>query len=303
MIKKVKRILKYFNKPQNAAYIFILPAILILLIFSVVPLLMSVIMSFLKINIFLNGISFDGIKNFEKILVDERFWNSFKNTVYFVILEVPFQIILALLVGVYVCKNTKFRKFLRSTFFLPAVCSMTAIGIVWSFLLDPQIGMYPHFLTLLGAPALQFLRDPVLAMPLIIFITVWKNFGFSMVILVAGIQSIPNNYYEAAEIDGATKIEQFFKVTIPLLIPSLTFCIITNTIGSLQVFDQIFVITQGGPLFKTETIVAYIYNVGFNNSPYDLGYASSIAVVLFSLIVLLTLIMNNYLTQKEIGEM
>ena len=303
MIKKVKRILKYFNKPQNAAYIFILPAILILLIFSVVPLLMSVIMSFLKINIFLNGISFDGINNFEKILVDERFWNSFKNTVYFVILEVPFQIILALLVGVYVCKNTKFRKFLRSTFFLPAVCSMTAIGIVWSFLLDPQIGMYPHFLTLLGAPALQFLRDPVLAMPLIIFITVWKNFGFSMVILVAGIQSIPNNYYEAAEIDGATKIEQFFKVTIPLLIPSLTFCIITNTIGSLQVFDQIFVITQGGPLFKTETIVAYIYNVGFNNSPYDLGYASSIAVVLFSLIVLLTLIMNNYLTQKEIGEM
>jgi multiple sugar transport system permease protein len=124
-----------------------------------------------------------------------------------------------------------------------------------------------------------------------------------MMILIAGIQSIPDTYYEASEIDGANSTVQFFKITLPLLVPSLGFCIITNTIGSLQVFDQIYVMTQGGPLHTTETLVMYIYNVGFSTQPFDLSYASAIAVVLFIIIMVISLLTNNVLTRRETDDL
>lgn len=293
----MKRVFQYVNKPQRAAYLFVLPALTILLLFTVVPLLAALIISTLNLDIFLKNFEFSGWHNFVKLVHDERFWNALKNTMYFSAVQVPLQIVLALLTAVFVSKNTIFRKLLRSVFFLPSICSLTAIGIVWSFLLDPQIGMYPYFLTKLGLPQLQFFRDPILAMPSVILITIWRNFGYTMIVLVAGIQSIPSSYYEAAEIDGASKGRRFIHITIPMLIPSLSFCIITSTIAALQVFDQIFITTQGGPLYKTESIVAYIYNVGFKY--YDLGYASAISVVLFVLILIIALIMNTYFSKKE----
>ena len=211
----------------------------------------------------------------------------------------PLQVIIALILATYVSKNTTFKKFLRASFFIPVVCSMTAIGIVWSMLVDPVLGMYPYLLQLIGFPRIEFLKDPALAVPTVIFTTVWKNSGFSLTILVAGMQSIPDTYYEAAEIDGAGKWQQFKNITIPLLIPTLGFCVITNTIGSLQVFDQVFVMTQGGPLFRTETIVQYIYHRGFRIPPYDLGYASAIAEVLFILIAMISLFMYKFFTRRE----
>jgi multiple sugar transport system permease protein len=296
--KRLKAIQSFFNKPKGAAYLFILPAVLTLFIFVVIPLISAVGISFVNLTIFLRPPKFVGMANYARLLQDERFWNALKNSFYF-LLEMPIQVILGLLVAVYLSKNTLFRQFLRSVFFVPVVCSLTAMAIVWSFLLDPQIGILPYYLTQIGLPHLQFLSDPKMAMPLVILMTVWKNFGMTMVILVAGIQSIPHTYYEAAEIDGAGSSAQFFQITIPLLIPSLAFCIVTNTIGSLQVFDQIFVMTQGGPLHSTETLVMYIYNVGFTAQPFNLSYASTIAVVLFVMIMFISLLMNKYLTQRE----
>jgi multiple sugar transport system permease protein len=296
--KLVHSIRSFFNKPSGAAYLFILPAVLTLFVFVVIPLVSAVGISFLNLTIFLHPPKFVGLANYTRMLHDARFWNALKNSFYF-LLEMPIQVVVGLLVAVYLSKNTLFRKFLRSVLFVPVVCSLTAMAIVWSFLLDPQIGILPYYLTQLGLPHLQFLTDPKMAMPLVILMTVWKNFGMTMVILVAGIQSIPQSYYEAAEIDGANPSAQFFQVTIPLLIPSLAFCIVTNTIGSLQVFDQIFVMTQGGPLHATETLVMYIYNVGFTSQPFNLSYASTIAVVLFGIIMVISLLMNKYLTQRE----
>jgi multiple sugar transport system permease protein len=289
----------YFNKPERAAYIFLLPSLIIFAVFVLMPLLASLLISMLDIDIFLENIEFNGLRNFEKLIYDERFWNALKNTVYFTVFEVPLQVIFALLIAVYVQKNTTFRKFLRSCFYIPVVCSMTAMGIVWSMLMDPTLGTIPYMLRFLGLSDVGFLKDPLLAMPTIILVTVWKNFGLSMIILVAGIQSIPDVYYEVAELDGASKWNQFRNITIPLIIPTLGFCAITNTIGSLQMFDQAYVMTQGGPVFKTETLVQYIYTRGFSVAPYDLGYASAIAEILFLMIAVIAIVMYQFFIREE----
>lgn len=299
---RIKKVISLINKPNRAAYFFILPSVLVLIIFCFIPLIASVVVSMTNMDIFLKNIKFIGLKNYMDLILDDRFWNALYNTFYFTIVEMPLQVILALLVAVYVQKNTGFRKFLRSAFFLPVVCSMTAIGILWSMLLDPSLGIYPYFLRTIGIANIGFLKDSIFAMPTIIFTTIWKNFGFSMILLVAGIQGIPSTYYEAAHLDGANKFHQFKNITIPLLIPTLSFCIITNTIGSIQVFDQAYVMTQGGPMFKTETLVQYIYYRGFKIAPYNLGYSSAIAEVLFVIIMIITLLMNRYFMKKETVE-
>jgi multiple sugar transport system permease protein len=294
-------LLAYWNKPERAAYLFISPSLLVLLLFTVVPVLASLVISLLKMDIFLQNISFLGFANYAKLWHDERFWNALRNTVYFAGVEMPCQIAVALLVAAAVADNTRLRKLMRSVFFLPSICSMTAIGIIWSFLLDPQLGAYPYYLTKLGLPALGFLRDPALAMPSVIVLTLWRNFGYTMIVLIAGIHGIPESYYEAAQLDGAGKFSRFVRITLPMLVPALSFCVITTTIAALQVFDQIFVTTQGGPMNRTETVVTYIYNVGFKLAPFDLGYASSISVVLFALIMAVVLSMNAYFSNKETG--
>lgn len=298
-MRSIRHWLNVWNRPEKAAYLFIAPALAVLLLFTVVPLLATLVISTLDMDVFLQVKGFVGLDHFEHLFKDDRLIESIKHTLYFTGVEVPLQIALALLTAVYVSRNTRYRKFLRSVYFVPSICSFTAIGIVASFLLDPQTGVYPSYLAHLGLPRLEFFRDPAWAMPSVIALTVWRSFGYSMIILVAGIQSIPESHYEAAQLDGAGKIKQFFTITIPMLIPSLSFCIITTTISAMQVFDQIFVTTQGGPLNKTETIVGYIYNTGFKMAPYDLGYASAISVLLFVVVMAITLLMNQYFLRRE----
>lgn len=299
MTNRIRTLTKYINKPERAAYLFIFPALLVITFFTLIPLAATLGISLLKMDVFLKGAQFIGFDHFGSLFKDEKFWNALYNTAYFAIIEVPVQIGFSLIAAVFVSRNTKFRKFIRSTLFLPSVCSLTAIGIMWSFLLDPQTGLYPQFLTQIGLPRLEFLRDPNLAMPSIILMTVWRSFGYTMIILVAAIQNIPESYYEAAQLDGANKVSQFFRITVPSIIPSLSFCVITATIAALQVFDQIFVTTKGGPLDKTETLVTYIYSTGFGTAPYDLGYASAISVALLFVIMIVTLSMNRYFLSKE----
>ena len=286
MYKKMK---DYWYRQDKVAYIFLAPSLILLFLFSLLPLLCSLGISVMELDIFFSSPHFTGLENFRKAFGDTRFWNSLGNTLLFALTEVIIQIVLGLLVANAVSSTSWFSRLARTVFFIPVVCSMTAVGIVFSLLLDGTIGMVPYFCKIyLGLEELNFFRNPSTAMGTVIAMTVWKNFGYTMSILVVGIQSISRDYYEAASIDGANRFHKFFQITIPGLFPSLGFCLITNLIGSLQVFDQVYVTTQGGPQYKTETLVQYIYKTGFSN-PFDLGYASAISVLMLLVILALSL--------------
>ncbi len=286
MISKLK---EYWYRQDKVAYIFLAPSIVILFMFAFIPLVCSVVISVMNLDIFFSDVRFAGLANFLKAFGDERFWNALKNTVLFAVVEVSLQVVIGLLIANALSGTALFSRMARSVFFVPVVCSMAAIGIVWSLLLDGTIGMIPYFIKeWFGITGLSFFRDSGTAMGTVIAMTVWKNFGYTMSILVVGIQAIPTDYFEAAKIDGASRVQQFFWITIPQLLPSLGFCLITNLIGSLQVFDQVYVTTGGGPQRKTETLVYYIYKTGFTN-PFDLGYASAISVLLLIVILAISL--------------
>lgn len=286
MLRKLKT---YWYRQDKVAYVFLAPSLIILFLFAFVPLVCSIVISLMNLDIFFSDTSLAGLENFARAFRDERFWNALKNTVLFAVIEVPLQIVTGLLIANALSSTKLFSKVARSIFFIPVVCSMAAIGVVWSLLLDGTIGMIPYFCKeWFGITGLNFFRETSTAMGTVIAMTVWKNFGYTMSILVVGIQAIPRDYFEAAEIDGATKTQQFFRITIPQLLPSLGFCLITNLIGSLQVFDQVYVSTGGGPQRSTETLVYYIYKTGFTN-PFDLGYASAISVLMLLVILAISL--------------
>lgn len=279
---------------QKQAYLFIAPALLILTVFVFIPLCGAFVISLLNIDIYMNNISFAGLKNYLRMLHDERVSNATFNTFYFALLEVPLQILLALLLIMFMTKNTKFHKLLRTIYYLPYVCSMTAVSIMWSMLLNRNYGLMPYLMGKLGMEVPNLLASKTWAMPTVIFVTVWKNFGYTLTILSAAALNVPNSFYEAAELDGAGGLQKFIYVTIPSIRDTIGFCTVTTLISALQVFDQIYVMTSGGPQNSTETLVGYIYNRGFQTAPFDLGYASSIAVYLFLIIAILTFLMRKY---------
>ena len=251
---------KYNASYQKKAYLFILPSMLILSIFVFIPLIASFIISFTNMNIFMKDVSFTGISNFVKLIRDNKVGNATFNSLYFTLFEVPLQIGLALILTMILIKNNRMTKLLRAIYYLPFVCSMTAIGIVWSMLLDPNMGLVAYLLKQAGLPAVAFLKDPQLAMPTIIVVTAWKGFGYTLTLLAAAVLNIPASLYEAADMDGANQWQKFIRITIPSIWPTISFCIVTTTIGAMQMFDQAYVMTQGGPLYKTQTVVQYIYD-------------------------------------------
>ncbi|HFC9226626.1 TPA: carbohydrate ABC transporter permease [Enterococcus faecium] len=289
---------KYWNRPDRAAYLFLTPSFLVLLLFTVIPLLGTFAISFTDLNIFFTSRNFVSFENFTRIFSDERAVNSLIHSLYFTVLETPTQIIVGLLAAVALSKNTRFNRFCRSTFYIPVICSLTSIAIIFSMLLDPNVGAIPYLFSQVGLPTPQFFRDPTLAMPTVAIMTVWKNFGVTMTILLTAIQGISPSLYESAQMDGATNRQQFFNITLPQIVPSLGFCILTNLIGSMQVFDQVYVATAGGPQFKTETAVQYIYSRGFT-APYELGYASALSSVLFIIVATIAISTNVYMSRKE----
>lgn len=289
---------KYQPATQKSAYFFIMPSLLILTVFVFIPLVASFIISLMNINIFMNDISFAGLFNFKRILSDVRINNATFNTLYFTLVEVPLQVGLALLLTMFVSNNNKYTKALRAIYYLPFICSMTAIGIVWSMMLDPNLGMIPYLLREMGFGTISFLKDPNWAMPTVIAVTAWKGFGYTLTLMVAAALNISKSQYEAAEIDGADAWKKFTKVTVPGIMPTINFCIVTTVISSLQVFDQTYVMTQGGPLNKTETLVQYIYDRGFQTAPYDLGYASAISIYLFVIIAIITFVLRRFVLNR-----
>ncbi len=298
----MKKIEEYHPNTQKCAYLFIMPSLIILTIFVFLPLAASFVISLLNINIFMKDITFGGLVNFLKLISDNRVLNATLNSFYFTLLEVPLQIGLALILAMYVSRNTKYSKMLRSVYYLPFICSMTAIGIIWSMMLDPNLGFIPYILKGVGLESVSFLKDPKLAMPTVIAVTAWKGFGYTLTLITAAILNISASLYEAADIDGAGAWMKYIHITIPGIFSTISFCIVTTTISSLQVFDQTYVMTQGGPLRKTETLVQYIYDRGFQTAPYDLGYASAISTYLFLIIVIIIFVLRKFVLNRGESE-
>lgn len=289
---------RYQAQNQKSAYLFIMPSMIILSVFVFIPLIASLVISITDMNIFMKDVQFVGLKNFFRLFEDGRVRNATFNSLYFTLLEVPLQVGLALLLTVCLSKNGRYSKLLRSIYYLPFVCSMTAIGIVWSMLLDPNMGLVAYWLKQAGFETIAFLKDPKLAMPTVIVVTAWKGFGYTLTLLAAAVLNISQSLYEAAEMDGAGSFSKFIHITIPGIWPTISFCIVTSTIGAMQMFDQAYVMTQGGPLNKTETVVQYIYDRGFQTAPYDLGYASAISVYLFVIVAVMTFVLRKFVLSR-----
>ncbi len=294
----MKSMKKLSASNQKTAYLFILPAMIVLTIFVFVPLVSAFALSILNIDIYMNDISFAGIQNYIKLFQDERVWNATKNTLLFSVMEIPSQLLLALFLTMLLLKNSAFHKALRATFYIPYVCSMTAISILWSMLLNANSGMLSYMLRQIGIVMPNFLNSTTLALPVVAMVTVWKNFGYTVTLLSAAALDIPASLYEAADLDGATGIQKFLYVTIPSIKNTISFCLVTILIAALQAFDQIYVMTGGGPMNSTETLVSYIYDRGFQTT-HDLGYASTVSVFLFLLIAVITFATRRYTVQTE----
>ena len=222
-------------------------------------------------------------------------WGRAQN--YHTAFTVPVQIGLALVTAVAVKRKGWLNGFFKSVYFIPAICSMTIVSILWSFLVNPDIGMFCYWAKLLGFNPINVLNSPTWAMPTVILVSVWKNFGFNMVILLAGLNGIDESYYEAANIDGATGFQKFRGITIPMLMPTLSFTVVNCIIGSFQVFDQVYIMTKGGPLFKTQTLVQLIYSMAFDS--FNMGYASTIAVALFIITFIISVFTFKHMTKGE----
>lgn len=275
------------RKIANAGVRMVLPSMIIIAVFTIYPIIQSLVMSFTDWNILKNTKSFVGLTNYLRAFGDERFLNALKNTVEYTAVYVPLLMLISLFFAAVISLKFKGAGFFKSLLFIPAVTSMAIIAIIFRYILDGDIGLVSLWLRKIGISVPDFLRDESTAMGAVIFTSLWRWIGFNMMILLAGMNAIPDSLYEAAEMDGAGKARQFFSVTLPLIMPSISFTLITNIISSFQVYDQVYVMTKGGPMFRTEVLVYYIYYQGF--TVYDMGYASAIAFLLFCMILLFTL--------------
>nr|WP_317845686.1 sugar ABC transporter permease [Bacillus sp. S3] len=280
--------------PKRAPYVFMAPAFLLIVIFTVYPVISSFILSFQEVR----GVekTFVGLANYTRLIHDPIFYKSLLNTFQILVVQVPIMIFLALLIAVGLnSKLVKAKALFRIAYFMPAITALVAASIVFMILLDEHFGLVNYFLSFIGVENIPWLTTPFWAKVSVILVMTWRWTGYNMVIFLAGLQNIPADLYEAASIDGAGKIKQFFLITIPQLKPVFIFTVVMSTIGTLQLFDEPFILTHGGPNSATMTITLYLYEAGFKF--FDFGYASAIAYVL----VLITAIIS-WIQMKLVGD-
>jgi multiple sugar transport system permease protein len=272
-----------------AGWSFILPSILGFSTLTVLPILLSLVISFTSWNFLdgLGGMKFIGFDNFKQLVSDKWFVDSLTNNLLFVIGTVPATIVLSLLTAIAINKGVFLKAPIRLMIFMPYVSSIVAVSIVWGTLYNPSIGPINSFLRSIGiADPPGWLSTSAWALPAIMIMTVWANIGYNMIIYLAGLQGISQDLYEAAKIDGANSMKSFFNITVPLLSPTTFFVLITSIIHSFQVFIAVFVMTKGGPGSSTTVLTYYAYRTGFDF--YKMGYSSAMAWVLFLIIFVIT---------------
>ena len=264
----------------------IFPTMIGLIVLNIIPIISTIRQSFYRTGDFGRGNKFVGLANYQKMFHDKEIWQALLNTLQYALVEVVISIALALILAVLLNKNIKFRAGFRTIFFLPMIAAPAAIAMVWRWLYNSDFGLINHIFH----TSVHWVSDPKIAIYSIAVIGIWSVLGYNIVLLLAGLQEIPKDFYEASAIDGASPVTQFFKITIPLLSPMLFFVLITRVIGALQVFDLIYmVIDKTNPaLSKTQSLVYIFYRYSFMNHNY--GYGSTVVVLLLAVIMLVTVV-------------
>ena len=274
-------------------WLFILPTVIGLIVLNIIPIFQTIYQSFFKTGDFGRGNIFVGLENYQKVFADKEIWQALLNTFKYAIVEVPFSIIIALVLAVFLNRKMIGRSVYRTIIFLPMVAAPAAVAMVWRWLFNSEFGLLNHIFH----TKINWISDPKIAVYAIAVIGVWSIIGYNMVLFLSGLQEIPRDYYEAASIDGATGVKQFFHITIPLLSPTIFFVMVTRVIGAMQVFDLIFmVMDRNSPaLYKTQSLVYLFYQNSFvqNNK----GYGSTIVVLLLVVIMIMTVFQN--IAQKK----
>jgi multiple sugar transport system permease protein len=278
-------------KVPAAAWAFVMPALVVIGVFFVLPVVAGLALSLTDFDIYaladLANLRFVGVDNYIRMLQTPLFWQALGNTVYFVVVGVPLSIAVSL--GAALLLNSRLARFkplFRTALFAPVVTTIVAVAVIWRYLFHTRYGMVNHALGQIGVEAIDWLGDPHWAMPTIILLAVWKNFGYNMVIFLAGLQAIPEDLYEAARIDGASWLRQVLHITLPLLGPTLLMVAILTTAGYFQLFAEPYVMTQGGPLRSTVSVLYFMYEEGFKW--WNFGAASAVALMLFALVFAVT---------------
>jgi multiple sugar transport system permease protein len=284
----------HHRKPRTG-YWFILPYVVFFLTFIAYPLVFSFILLFHRWNV-VTPMEWVGLKNFERLLRDPLFFKAIGNTLRFLLIHIPLQIVVALGFAVLLNTKLKLRGFFRAIYFLPVVVSGVVVTILWQQLFAYDAGVLNRILTAVGLARVPWLIDPSVAMPAVALMATWKNVGIYIVLFLVGLQNIPAELYESASLDGATEIRKFFKITLPMLNPTMVVVVVLSTIGGFSLFVEPYVLTGGGPVESTLSAVLYIYNQAFNFG--HMGYAATLGFV-FALIILAVVLLQKHFIESE----
>jgi multiple sugar transport system permease protein len=284
------------NREALAAYLFLSPFLLLFSVFVVRAVISAVQMSFYDWQILRPNRPYIGFDNYLELFSDSVWWVALQNTVVFTALTVVGTTIVSLLAAVAVTQPIRGQSFFRVLLYMPSLFSVGAVGLIWVWLLNTQFGVINYFLSFLGIRPVNWLGDPGLVLPALSLTTVWWGFGFPMLIFIAGLQAIPEHLYEAARIDGASPVQIFFRITLPLLRPTILFVTVTGVISHFQVYGQPFIMTNGGPGRSSYSVIFYLYQIAW--TAFRMGYGAAVAVVLALIIATMTLIQFLFIGRR-----
>lgn len=288
------------GEDNRTAWLFLAPALLLIGVFFFLPVAASLLLSVTDFDIYaiasLANARFVGLRNYAELLQNPLFWTAVRNTFYFALVGGPLTVATSLGAALLISSRlVRFKGLFRTLYFVPFVTTLVAVAIVWRYLYHPQYGLLNYLLGWIGVSPIDWLGDPRWAMPAIILLGVWKNFGYNMLIFIAGLQNIPSELYEAAELDGAGAVRRFWHVTLPMLAPTFLFVGVITMIGYFQLFAEPYVMTGGGPLKATTSLVLLMYEEGFRW--WRMGVAAAVAFILFLIILAWTLL--QFRLQRE----
>ncbi len=269
------------------AILFLLPSVSIFAVFVYYGLGFNIYLSFTSWNFLSKAKNFIGLTNYQRMLSDHRFWEIIGNTTYYALGTVIFSLLLGLIFALLLNQKIPGRGLFRTLIFSPYITTTAAVAVLWIWIFDPNYGLINYGLQLIGISGPRWLTDTMWAMPALLIMNTWRTAGYTMVIFLAGLTAIPREYYEAAEIDGAGRFQKFINITLPLLSPTTFFLVVTSLLSAFQVFDQVAVMTQGGPVTATKVINYAIYTEAFVS--FRAGYAAALATVLFIILFIITI--------------
>ena len=276
-------------------YLLVSPYILHFMLFIAFPVVFSIVLTFNKWNI-ISPMKYIGLTNYIRLFQDKFFLQSLINTIIFLIIHIPLQIVIALLLAEVLNQKIKFRGFFRAAFFLPVIVSGVVVTILWQQLYGFDTGLLNRILIAIGVGRIGWLVDPAWAMPSIAIMATWKNVGLYVILFLVGLQTVPTHYYEAADLEGATHLQKFFKITLPMINPTVFMVVVLSTISGFSLFIEPYIMTGGGPLNSTLSAVLYIYKQGFFY--YHMGYSATLGLF-FALLILSVVAIQKKFVERE----